>query len=59
MICPVAVISGAQITWAMPLAKVSGKYIEKVKKVDFGGCILSLAAIILILVGLYLVKRIE
>lgn len=41
------------IWYALPLRYEKGNYVEKVKKIDFGGILLSLASILLVLVGLH------
>lgn len=39
------------IWFALPLRYEKGNYVEKVKKIDFGGILLSIASILLILVS--------
>ncbi|KAK9418847.1 hypothetical protein SUNI508_07619 [Seiridium unicorne] len=50
---PMLAIPAAFIIWfALPLRYDRGNYVEKVKKIDFGGIVLSLAAVLLVLVPL-------
>ncbi|KAK6076430.1 major facilitator superfamily transporter [Seiridium cupressi] len=50
---PMLAIPAAFIIWfALPLRYDRGNYAEKVKKIDFGGIALSLAAVLLVLVPL-------
>ncbi|KAK6086170.1 major facilitator superfamily transporter [Seiridium cupressi] len=50
---PMLAIPAAFIIWfALPLRYDRGNYVEKVKKIDFGGIALSLAAVLLVLVPL-------
>lgn len=47
---PVSVASLPVIWWLLPLKSVPGSVREKMKDVDWGGCVLSLAGIVLLLV---------
>lgn len=52
-IVPMLAIPAALVIWfALPLRYDSGNHMEKVKKIDFGGILLSLASALLILVRL-------
>ncbi|KAI4595301.1 hypothetical protein KJ359_006975 [Pestalotiopsis sp. 9143b] len=52
-IVPMLAIPAALVIWfALPLRYDSGNHMEKVKKIDFGGILLSLASAVLILVPL-------
>lgn len=49
---PMLAIPAALIVWfALPLRYERGNYADKVKKIDFGGIFLSLAAVLLVLVS--------
>ncbi|QRW19605.1 major facilitator superfamily transporter [Rhizoctonia solani] len=47
---PISITCIAQLWWLLPQNELSGNFLEKVRKVDFMGSILSLASIVLILV---------
>lgn len=52
-IVPMLAIPAALVIWfALPLRYDGGNHMEKVKKIDFGGILLSLASALLILVRL-------
>jgi predicted MFS family arabinose efflux permease len=51
MVPMVAIPAGVAIQFCLPLQHNSGNYVEKVKKIDYGGILLNLAAVLLVLVS--------
>lgn len=49
---PISVLIIVQLYFFLPLTKVSGNMMSKLKKIDYAGSIISLAATIFILVSL-------
>ena len=49
---PISLACVAQLWWMLPQNKLSGNFMDKVRKVDFIGSLLSLVAVVCILVGL-------
>lgn len=47
---PLSVGSLPVVWWLLPLKSVPGRMVDKMRTVDWGGCVLSLAAIVLLLV---------
>ncbi|CAE6423733.1 unnamed protein product, partial [Rhizoctonia solani] len=47
---PISIACVGQLWWLLPQNKLSGNFLEKVRKVDFIGSLLSLASVVLILV---------
>ncbi|CAE6446435.1 unnamed protein product [Rhizoctonia solani] len=47
---PISVACVGQLWWLLPQNELSGNFLEKVRKVDFMGSLLSLASVVLILV---------
>ncbi|CUA73715.1 putative transporter C3H1,06c [Schizosaccharomyces pombe 972h-] [Rhizoctonia solani] len=47
---PISIACIGQLWWLLPQNKLSGNFLEKVRKVDFIGSLLSLASVVLILV---------
>jgi predicted MFS family arabinose efflux permease len=49
---PISITCIVQLWWLLPQNELSGNFLEKLRKVDFVGSLLSLAAVVLILVSL-------
>ncbi|KAJ1310855.1 hypothetical protein OPQ81_009373 [Rhizoctonia solani] len=47
---PISIACVGQLWWLLPQNELSGNFLEKVRKVDFMGSLLSLASVVLILV---------
>jgi MFS family permease len=48
---PISLACVAQLWWMLPQNKLSGNFLDKVRKVDFMGSLLSLVAVVCILVS--------